>query len=176
MAGTPNSSTFMALMPLVSHAPAGWHVVRSQPRQACRRLESPASWDLSTLRPGSLPPRPNRLPRVSGRLFARSARRLRLLSVTGFPVSFRPRLAMFALLPTTTRAWPSLVQAAALDPVRGIMSTFGQGKKRMFRSEGTRYGACASHPPHRRDIDSGGWIRQCTGRLVGPPHVVTWAG
>ena len=45
--------------------------------------------------------RPHRLPRVSGRLFARSARRLRLLSVTGFPVSFRPRLAMFALLPTT---------------------------------------------------------------------------
>ena len=71
VAGTPNSGTIAAFMPLLSHTtarprPAGTSF-ESQPQQGGRRKKSQANRDLSTLRPDSLPsrPGPHRLPQVS---------------------------------------------------------------------------------------------------------------
>ena len=64
MAGTPNSRTFVALAPLLSHATARPRQAStsfvSQAKPAGRRLESQLTGDLSTLRPGSLPSRSGR--------------------------------------------------------------------------------------------------------------------
>ena len=71
VAGTPNSRTFVALTPLLSHATArprqAGTSFGSQPQQGGRRKKSQANRDLSTLRPDSLPsrPGPHRLPKVS---------------------------------------------------------------------------------------------------------------
>ena len=80
VAGTPNSRTFVAFAPLLSHATARPRQAStsfgSQARPAGRQIREPAHRDLSTLRPGSLPSRsrPHRLPQVSvRRLLERSA-------------------------------------------------------------------------------------------------------
>ena len=65
VAGTPNSrdlaGAHASFEPHHGEAPAGRHVVRKpSPAAASRRLREPASRDLSTVRPGSLPSRPGR--------------------------------------------------------------------------------------------------------------------
>ena len=160
VAGTPNSRTFAAFTPLLSHATArprqAGTSFESQPQQGGRRLESQATGTSQRYDPGSFPsrPGPHRLLKVSIGLISRGPCRLvdhALRSVPGADVQARRH-----------RGWPRrFPDRLRLGSAPGIPDPHRQA---LGGRDVPHRGRCGHSPRERRCIN----IRSVGRSSVGP--------